>query len=321
MGDFTWFMDESTMDLAHDSLRDGFAGQRMLTLPRPAVRAALQRPVTSRLLVTDAGFFPHAARHGRSRPQGAGQHIVLICTDGFGWCRIPEAKLSLQRGDAVVIPAAVAHEYGASEERPWTLWWLHVVGADAPELVRAARAAARGPVSHLRDPAPFAGLVSQAIDALDLGTAGGLVRASGAAWNLLAQLIATGRRTRGASRNPIEQATDHLRATSPNRTPIATLASMAGLSTSQFTALFKQQMGVPPLRYQSDLRMAKARELLDSTDLPVAVVAVECGYDDPLYFSRQFTRTHQQSPTAYRVLRSAELAPALGVELTTEYGG
>lgn len=299
MGEQSRFMDETPAHVDEDARRDGFVGQRMLTLPRPTIRRALLQPVTGRLLVTDAGFFPHASRHGRSRPQGAGQHIVLICTDGAGWCWTPAGRFAVQRGDAVVVPAGTPHAYGASAEQPWTLWWLHVVGADAPELVRAANAAG-GLLSHLRDPAPLASLVSQTIDSLDLGTAGGLVRASGSAWNLLAQLIATGRRPKGVMQNPVEQAIDHLRATSPKRTSVESLAAMVGLSTSQFTTLFKEQVGVPPLRYQNNLRMARARELLDSTAMTVAEVAAECGYSDPLYFSRQFSQVHQISPTRYR---------------------
>lgn len=293
-------MDETPTAAGTAALRDGFAGQRMLTLPRPAVTAALQGPVTNRLLVTDAGFFPHAARHARARPQGAAQHIVLICSDGAGWVSTPRGRVSVRRGDAVVIPARLGHEYGAAETDPWTLWWLHVVGTDADELVRAAASAAGGLAFHLRDTAPLASLVSQTIDALDLGTKGGLVRASGAAWNLLAQLIATGRRPQGPSQNPVERVVEHLRSTSPRRTSVESLAAMVGLSASQLTSLFKQQVGVPPLRYQSDLRMTRARELLDSTDLQVSAVASDCGYDDPLYFTRQFTKLHQMSPTAYR---------------------
>lgn len=292
-------MDEAVNPTA-DYLPDGFAGQRMVVVPRPVVEAALARPVTSRLLVTDAGFFPHAARHGRGRSSGSREHILIVCVGGSGWCRTPDGRFEVQRGDAVLLPAGVTHEYAASAEDPWTLWWLHVTGADAAELARAAHAAAGGPLSHLRDPGRVVGLVGQVLDDLDAATAGGLVRASGAAWNALTEVIATGRRTRGSTLGPVERAVEHLRATTPRRTAVDDLAAMVGLSTSQLGALFREQVGVPPLRYQSDLRMARARELLDATDLSVAAVASACGYDDPLYFSRQFTRTHGVSPTAYR---------------------
>ncbi|MFI2102722.1 helix-turn-helix domain-containing protein [Isoptericola sp. NPDC019693] len=300
-------MDETTVgsDAATDldgrgALRDGFAGQRMVVVPRPAVRAALARPVTGRLVVTDAGFFPHAARHGRSRPDGAREHVVLVCTDGAGWCRTPGGRSDVLPGDVVLVPAGAPHEYAAAERDPWTLWWFHATGPDADELARAARDAAGGPVSHLRDPATVASLVSQVIDALDDGTGGGLVRAAGAAWHALAHVVATGRRSPGPAPDPVERAVEHLRATAPRRTSVTALAAMVGLSTSQLGALFRAQVGTSPLQYQTRLRLARARELLDATELPVAAVAQACGYDDPLYFSRQFARTHGTSPSAYR---------------------
>ena len=50
----------------------------------------------------------------------------------------------------------------------------------------------------------------------------------------------------------------------------------------------------------SDLKMEQACQLLDSTELSVKGVAAELGYDDPLYFSRQFSKTVGLSPRAYR---------------------
>ncbi|WP_298456807.1 helix-turn-helix domain-containing protein [uncultured Cellulomonas sp.] len=284
-----------------ERLREGFTGQRMLVVPRPAVHRALTQPVIRRLLVTDVGVFPHAARHGRSRPNGAAQHILLVCTDGSGWCRTPEGGFRVARGDAVLLPAREAHEYGASDADPWTVWWSHVTGADAAELVRAARASAGGPRTHLRDPAPVASLISQAIDALDGGTTtAGLTRAAGLAWNALAHVIATGRRSPGPSLTPFERAVEHLRATTPQRTSVTALAAMVGLGPSQLGELFRHQLGISPLKYQTELRMARARELLDSSDETVTCVARAAGYDDAMYFSRQFARVHGMSPTAYR---------------------
>ena len=46
--------------------------------------------------------------------------------------------------------------------------------------------------------------------------------------------------------------------------------------------------------------MMKARRLLLDPDLPVSEVAVACGYDDALYFSRVFRRVCGVSPTEYR---------------------
>lgn len=294
-------MEESAARVDSDAIREGFAGQRMLVVPRTAVEQALTHPVVGKLLVTDAGCFPHAARHGRSRPRGAPEHVFLVCTDGEGWCHIEGEDTIVTRGGAVLIPAGRAHAYGASQDDPWTLWWFHFTGADAVDLVAAANAAAGGHVTHLRDPAPVASLISQVIDALDAGlTVAALTRATGAAWHALAQIIATGRRTPGTSLSPLERAVEHLRATTPKRTAVPALASLVGLSASQLSALFREHLGVSPLQFQVQLRMARARELLDGTALPIAAVARETGYDDPMYFSRQFTRLHNTTPTAYR---------------------
>ena len=291
-------MDETPV--ADARLGEGFAGQRAVVVARPTVRAALERPVTSALMVTDAGFYPRAALHWRRRPGGSPQHILLVCTDGAGQCRVGGSTHAARRGDAVVIGAGEPHEYRASEDAPWTLWWLHLAGADASALVRAALTSAGSPVTHLRDAAPVASLVSQVIDHLDAGTSGGLVRASGLAWNAMTHVIATGRRIPGVAPNPVERVLEHLRTTTPQRTSVESLAAMVGLSVSQLGAVFREHVGVPPMRYQRNLRMARARELLDTSTLPIVAIAQACGYDDPLYFSRQFRQVNGVSPTDFR---------------------
>jgi AraC family transcriptional regulator of arabinose operon len=50
--------------------------------------------------------------------------------------------------------------------------------------------------------------------------------------------------------------------------------------------------------------MAKARELLDTSELAIARIAEQCGYQDPYYFSRIFKKTHSISPARYRQQRN-----------------
>lgn len=80
------------------------------------------------------------------------------------------------------------------------------------------------------------------------------------------------------------------------------LARMANISPSHFFAVFKKQTGFAPLDYFIRLRMQRACELLDATELAVKEVANELGYEDPYYFSRLFKSVSQVAPTEYRRL-------------------
>ena len=46
--------------------------------------------------------------------------------------------------------------------------------------------------------------------------------------------------------------------------------------------------------------MERAAELLIETHLSISVIAHSSGYDDPLLFSKMFSRFYGRSPTAFR---------------------
>jgi AraC family transcriptional regulator of arabinose operon len=312
-------LDETTTDRQHDAMPRirGFAGERISVLARPLMREALGLPVTSRLLVTDCGYFPTAADHQRSRTEGSPQAIVIVCVDGAGWCRLPSGRSEVEAGQALVIPAGVPHSYGADAGHPWTIWWLHLGGADVAELVGAVLAGAvladavlAGAVlAGAGRPVVRVGDLYQAVSLID-DVLGRMERddsvrsrqaAAGSAWHLLA-LLAADRAGAPASRDDaIHQAQQYLREHLGTRTSVAELAGLAQLSPSHFAALFRRATGTGVLQYQTRLRMSRARELLDTTDQPIAEIARALGYADPFYFSRQFRSVHGVSPSDYRV--------------------
>jgi AraC family transcriptional regulator, arabinose operon regulatory protein len=304
-------LDETTMDRQHDAMPRiaGFAGERISVLARPLMREALGLPVTSRLLVTDCGYFPTAAEHQRNRTEGSPQAIVIVCVDGAGWCRLSYGRYDVEAGQALVIPAGVPHAYGAADDRPWTIWWLHLGGADVAELVGAVLAGAvlggsGGPVVRVGDLYQAVSLVEDVLGRMERDDS---VRsrqaAAGAAWHLLA-LLAADRAGAPASRSDaIQQAQQYLREHLATRVSVAELAALARLSPSHFAALFRRATGTGVLQYQTRLRMSRARELLDTTDRPIAEIARALGYADPFYFSRHFHSVHGVSPSDYRVQR------------------
>ena len=78
------------------------------------------------------------------------------------------------------------------------------------------------------------------------------------------------------------------------------LAAEAQLSTFHFARMFKQSVGVPPRAYLTQLRIEKACELLEQTDLSVTEIALEVGYSSNQVLARVFTRHMRTTPSDYR---------------------
>lgn len=278
---------------------EGFERERLSVVPRPLVDAALERPVTRRMLVTDAGCFPRARHHGRHRPGGAEETIVIVCVAGSGWIEAEGVRTRVGSSTAIVIPGGVAHSYGAHATDPWTIWWCHVRGTDVLELTAAAGIRPERLTVSLREVDRVTALLDEIAVSLASGTTPAhLVATSGMAWRLFTQLAAD--RALPSEGAPLERAMRYLEERVGGRVQVAELAAMVGVSPSHLAALFRGATGGGVLAHHQALKMARARSLLDTTDLPVAEVGRRIGLDDPFYFSRQFRRMHGMSPRAYR---------------------
>jgi transcriptional regulator GlxA family with amidase domain len=102
---------------------------------------------------------------------------------------------------------------------------------------------------------------------------------------------------------PLERAMRYLEERVDGGIRVSELARLVGVSTSHLGALFRDATGGGVLAYHTALKMARARKLLDTTELQVGEIGREVGYGDPFYFSRQFSRVHGVSPSDYRLQR------------------
>ncbi|MFI2857703.1 helix-turn-helix domain-containing protein [Paenibacillus sp. JSM ZJ436] len=77
------------------------------------------------------------------------------------------------------------------------------------------------------------------------------------------------------------------------------LSTMASLSISHYSRLFKKYTNYSPIHYLTHLRMDRAKELLILSDYRLKAIARSVGYEDELYFSRLFKKTEGLSPSTY----------------------
>lgn len=83
------------------------------------------------------------------------------------------------------------------------------------------------------------------------------------------------------------------------------LAELAGLSLSHFSHAFKAATGEAPHQYQRHLRVERAKAMLAGGDLPLATVALDCGFASQSHFTTTFRDHVGVSPGRWRAERLA----------------
>ena len=81
---------------------------------------------------------------------------------------------------------------------------------------------------------------------------------------------------------------------------VARLSRIAAMAPSTFLGVFKEAMGTSPIEYLLNLRMSKAAGLLLKSRKSISEIALDCGFNDSNYFSRQFRNYYNCSPREYR---------------------
>jgi AraC family transcriptional regulator, arabinose operon regulatory protein len=285
---------------------EGFTGQQIVVLPRPVVQNALLQPILRDLLVTDVGFFPKAAGHLRERPMGVDQAIFIYCVNGAGWCELGGSKRAISAGELLVIPPNAGHAYGADENRPWSIYWVHATGAGMKTLLAELGVSAERPALSLGQDPQLVALFGEVIDVLEHGyTPSHLLYASRVLGHLLGLMIWHRQQKWQGDPKPrrnMAQSIAYMKRHLRQRLNVSHLAAMANLSMPHYSALFKRHTGYSPIDYFIRLRMHQACRLLDNTDLSVKEIADSLGYDDPFYFSRIFKALNDISPSEYRQL-------------------
>ncbi len=84
---------------------------------------------------------------------------------------------------------------------------------------------------------------------------------------------------------------------------VESLAQVAGMSRSAFSARFTELVGVPAIQYLATWRMHLARERLIATDQPISQIVAEIGYLSEPSFNKAFKRVFKVPPGKIRRLQ------------------
>ena len=291
-------------------IKDGFRGERSLIMPEMVRQMAESDPVLQTLHITDMGFYPHAIHHYRERVSPIDQFVLIYCIKGSGRYQVHGKQYEVKANQYFILPAKTSHIYASNNEDPWTIYWIHfrgtlagyyAEGAEAPITVSTnlnSRIADRNNIFE-----DMFMTLSDGYTIENLRYTSSLLHFYLGSLRYLPVYRKCHKRT---EKNKEEEnvitnaALQYMEENLEKPITLQDLADYTGYSVSHFSTIFRTHTGHSPLSYFNLLKVKKACELLEMTDMKINQISCKVGIDDSYYFSRLFTKTVGISPKKYR---------------------
>ncbi|MEO1010838.1 MAG: AraC family transcriptional regulator [Bacteroidota bacterium] len=284
-------------------LKEGFLGQKMIVLPDTIKQSLRANPVTRSFCITDIGYYPNASNHHRIRKQGAPEYIFIYCVEGSGVLKIKGTRIEVHPNHFFLIPKYTAHEYWATPDNPWSIYWMHFEGGMAQHLLERYHS-----LAPTLGTIPFAGhrialfdriykiLTSDYVaPTLEYANILGLNFIGSFIYSQVENTIDV-----PATRHLVDEIVEYLQQNLHKSLKAEDISQKFNYSPSYLFHIFKKRTGYSLIHFFNLKKIQKACEYLKYTDLSVKEIGFRLGYQDALYFSRLFKKHMGLSPRAYK---------------------
>jgi AraC family transcriptional regulator len=227
-----------------------------------------------------------------------------------GRCDFGAGRFVMHPGTMGLVPPMTAADivcYNHHQIRVLAIPAARIAGWMQDDAAQGSGAVDLGPLHAASFKNP---LIEQLLDRLwhgpDIGTRAGRLLSDAATITLWAELLRHARLPAprlsrgGLATWQVRRCTEYLAAHVTENVGLQELAALVGLSPFHFARAFKQSTGVPPHRYQLNLRIERAKTLLELTEASVTDIAFSVGYESTQALSRMFRREVGVSPSDYR---------------------
>ncbi|MGR6765293.1 helix-turn-helix domain-containing protein [Paenibacillus sp. T2-29] len=234
-----------------------------------------------------------------------GQYKIMFIHAGRGVYQIDGKTFHLQQGEGFIVYDNILCYMEADPTDPWIYSWIAFSGNGVIPLFEQAHISPLHPLFRY-SPLFWFDFYLDEFSACDVNHSTSELRRQSILFRLLADwiemLVATSQllpevRPKDAY---IRKAVEFIRMNYNQRVSISEVAHIVGIDRVYLSVLFKEILNVSPQQYLLNLRMDKAGDLLDNSQLSITEVSYSVGYSDPLLFSKMFKKVKGLSPSHFR---------------------
>jgi AraC-like DNA-binding protein len=248
--------------------------------------------------VNCAGFITINPPFTASNPRGRADYYLMYINDGYLRVDLGAQSIRCTAGDAIIFPPKYKYSYAFMGSNTVSYYFVHFTGSHVRPLFETLGFSNPPTVFHAGNAKEalqgFSDMFEAYVrddDLRDVSTAVALEQ-------ILISLARASRKKEAPA--PLERSTAYIRSFYSEDINIPELAAMEGLSVSRYNSLFKETLGMSPIRYITDLRMKQACALLKATSLHIKEIGENVGYRDNHFFSKTFKAKIGLSPSEYR---------------------
>jgi AraC-like DNA-binding protein/mannose-6-phosphate isomerase-like protein (cupin superfamily) len=249
------------------------------------------------LIINCTGYFATESSFTTNIQSGRDDYYLIEIFEGKLDVSIDGKTRTLEVGDIVIFPPKTPYFYFHPKGEAIGYAWVHFTGAEVEKTIKEYGISKYPDVISITDDGSVQSCYRAIYDA-----AAKRDEFSDAELSLLLNklLLTIGRRLNAKGTNPLKKSLAYINSSYDTEISIPHLAKLENLSVSRYNALFKQEIGIAPMKYVINIRLGVACELLRNTDLPIKEIGMHVGYDDAHFFSRLFRNHIGVSPLEYR---------------------
>ena len=210
---------------------------------------------------------------------------------------------SIAAGTCFFLFPGVWHRYRPDPASGWEEYWIGFKGAYPDQLMNKGFFSSDIPVVSPGLNDALLTLIRKILDNVRSSTPGYHQVISGITLEILGLVHALSNhkdQDHDVDQQAVEKAKFFLRENLEGPLDMQQLLREMPMSYSKFRKMFKQVTGDSPNQYHLNMRLDKAKELLNTTNLNVTEVAYNLGFESVFYFSKLFKKKNGVSPKSYR---------------------
>ena len=227
---------------------------------------------------------------------GRDDYFLIYVTDGVFNTKINDDVLHLKKGSVVLYPPKYKYHYWG--EPPSKYLCAHFTGSHV-ERILTDLSFPLEPFALESEFSPKIKTLFEKMVEQDITNAPYLQYSLSCLLEEILLTIAVGK-VRNSGYRTLKKSIKHIHANFTEKIKIPDLAQLEGLSNSRYITLFSQEIGKTPSEYILGLRLARACDLLTTTDMEISLVGADSGYSDQYFFSKIFKKHIGISPLEYR---------------------